>query len=75
MEKYSKGAVCENLFILSFCRNILGFLKAVDLQLVGSNKSSFRQPAANLGALIALKLKNFSVFRVFYDCTIASEFL
>ena len=47
----------------------------MNFQLVTSDQSSFSEPTANFRALIALKLKDFAVFRMFNHGPIASKFL
>ena len=54
---------------------VLTFLESVDFQLIGSHQTSLSEPATNFRTLISLKLKDFSVFRMFDHGTIACEFL
>lgn len=50
-------------------------LETVDFELVLLDQASFREELTDVFALVALKLKNFSVFWMFDYSTIAGEFL
>lgn len=52
-----------------------GTLEAVDLKLVWFSQACLCQPLADVLTLVTLQLKYFSVFWVFYYCSIAGKFL
>jgi len=50
-------------------------LETMDFELVLFDQSNLGQPAANLGALVALQLENLPVLGMLHYSTIAREFL